>query len=328
MDGYRFDRMYLAPSAKRTPTVLREGFRVQLAARKHELLHVHGEIAGIVCFPALALRPSMVTLHGLNLVRRLHGRRRSAAEANLRLLVRAASRTISVSEEEYEDVLRVVGPRAAERVVVVHNGAEAVQSADAEERAALRAELELPAPVVAGAMIGGLEQHKDPLVPVQAASDVAREGAPLALLVVGSGPLRDELDQRADAAPDGAIRMLGFRADADRILAAADFFALPSLREGLSFALLDAMAHGLACVVSDAPGNVEALDDAGIIVQRGDVAGFRDAFRRLLDSGERLRLGARARERATRHFSVEEMVRRTKDLYDEVLRTRSKSVAA
>ncbi len=326
MDGYRFNRTYLAPSAKATAIVLRAGLRVQLAARRHDLLHVHGEVAGMICLPGLALRSSVITLHGLNLVRRLHGRRKSIAAANLRLLVKAASRTICVSQNEYDDVLGVVGSEAAGRLAVIRNGVEAVRRPSAEDRAALRTELGIPADAVAGVLIGALEPHKDPLVPVLAATHAMREGMRLVLLVAGTGGLQKELEACAGDAPAGTIRALGFRPDADGLLAAADFFVLPSLREGLSFALLEAMSLGLPCVVSDAPGNVEAVGDAGIIVRRGDVAGFERAFRRLLDRGERVSLGRQAHERVTQHFSVGEMVRQTERVYDEVVRTSSKAV--
>ena len=98
---------------------------------------------------------------------------------------------------------------------------------------------------------------------------------------MGDGPLRPQVEQAAREAPWCRHRdrlPLGRPA---RILAAADFFVLSSQREGFSYALLEAMSLGLPAVVSDAPGNPEAVGDAGIVVPFGDVAGFAAAFRRL-----------------------------------------------
>jgi len=105
------------------------------------------------------------------------------------------------------------------------------------------------------------------------------------------------------------VRPLGFRDDPARLLAAADVFVLASEREGLSFAVLEAMASGLAMVVSDGPGNPEAVGDAGVVVAAGDVTALAAALAGLArDPAGRARLGAAARERARSQFGVEQML--------------------
>src|SRR5690348_10727535 len=89
--------------------VITAALRAQTASRPFDLLHVHGEVAAGLCLPTLALRPSVVTINGLHLVRRLAGWKRAAAAVNLRLVVRSASATICVSESELADVLAEVG---------------------------------------------------------------------------------------------------------------------------------------------------------------------------------------------------------------------------
>ena len=321
MEGYRFRRAYLVSRSRRAPSLLRGAVGVHRAALRHDALHAHGEVASGACLPALATRPSVVTLHGLHLLRRVSGLPRQLAEANLRLIVRAAARTICVSEAEHAELVDAVGARAARRALVIHNGVGISAAPGAEERAAARAELRIAPETVAGVCVGSLDEHKDPLTPVRAAIEVARGGADLVVLVVGDGPLRPEVERAAR--DKDAVRLLGFRADVRRVLAAADFFVLSSSREGLSFSLLEAMALGLPAVVSDAPGNPEAVGEAGLVVPYGDVAGFATAFRRLAaDEGERLDLGARARERVAGRFRADEMVRRTREVYDEVVRER------
>jgi glycosyltransferase involved in cell wall biosynthesis len=321
MDGYHSDRLHLAPSTTRAVAlraILAGWLAAQRSARSHDLLHVHGEVASTICLLSLATRPSVVTFNGLHLLRRLDGAARRAAKANLRAIVRAASRTICVSESEYSDVLEVGGTGVDRRVVMIHNGITPLSPASLEERATARAEFGVPEGALTGVWLAGLDKHKDPVVAARAAIKVAREG-PLALLVAGDGPLRPELERLALEGKGDVIRVLGHRRDARRVLAAADFFVLSSHREGLSYALLEAMSMGLPPVVSDAPGNPEAVGDAGIVVPRGDVAGFAKAFRRLLrDLPERLALGERARERVAHHFRAEDMVSRTREVYDEV----------
>jgi glycosyltransferase involved in cell wall biosynthesis len=84
------------------------------------------------------------------------------------------------------------------------------------------------------------------------------------------------------------------------------------------------MALGLVPVVSDAPGNPEAVGDGGIVVPFADVGAFSNAFARLTSSdAQRAALGQRARERVIRRFRADEMRGRTRGVYEEVVLHRS-----
>lgn len=319
MAGYTFERTFVARGARPNPIALAGAVRTSLSGWSYDLLHFQGEVAAGLCFPALMARPSVMTINGLHLVRRLKGRRRRLAEANLRLVVRAASKTICVGEAEFADVESLVG--STERLVLVRNGVDLSALPSTEERAAARAALGLPRDKVVGLYLAALDPHKEPLTVARAAIDAARRDAPLMLLFAGDGPLRTELE--ALAASSAALCVLGFRSDVDRVLAAADFFVLPSRREGLSFSLLEAMSCGLPAVVSDAPGNPEAVGEAGIVVPPGDIAGFSAAFERFArNERERLGMGCRARQRVAERFSRRQMQEHTRAVYDEVLGSR------
>jgi glycosyltransferase involved in cell wall biosynthesis len=80
------------------------------------------------------------------------------------------------------------------------------------------------------------------------------------------------------------------------------------------------MAIGLPAIVSDAPGNVDAVGDAGVVVPAGDVDGLRDALVRLAaDASLRTALGERARKRVEDRFSLEQMLDGTRRVYSQVL---------
>jgi glycosyltransferase involved in cell wall biosynthesis len=326
LEGYRFERAYLAagpdPAGARA-AILRRAVEVQRAAFSFDLLHVIGEVASTLCLPALASRPSVMSPQGLNLLRRLDGARKQVGKANLRLIVRAATRTICASNTEYADLVSSVGSRAAARALVIHNGVPVREPVSPERRAASRAELGIATAATVGAWISALDQNKDPLSAIRAVNAVRRDGAPLTLLVAGDGPLRAEVEEAARETD--AVRVLGFRQDVERILAASDFFVFSSRREGFSFALLEAMSLGIAPVVSDAPANVEAVGEAGIVVPRGDPAALADGLRRVLGEPERVVLAERARSRIAQYFGADEMLSRTRELYDEVVLERSTS---
>ncbi len=311
MPGYRIKRVYLAPSRMSGPAAVARGLAVVARrARAHDVVHVHGEMAGALLLPLIVARPSVVTLHGLHLLRRVTGVRRRAAELNLRAVVRAADKTICVSNAEHHLLLTIVG-RATSGTVVVHNGTRVASPASADERHRVRSELGLARSDVVGIWVGSLDERRDPLAVVRAA-----ERASTPLIVAGDGPLLAEVKQ---AAPEH-VRVLGHRDDIPRLLDAADFFVLMSHREGLSFALLEAMAHGLPAIVADVAENVEAVGDSGISVPYADEAAIATALRRLAEGADqRMTLGERARQRVTEYFSLDGMIARTRAVYDDVL---------
>lgn len=320
MGGYAFERVFLAagpdPTRQRA-AILRRALAVARAATAFDVLHLHGEVASTLCLPSLARRSSVVTLHGLNLLQRSGGVRRKLAGANLRLIVRAASRTICVSYAELEEVRSIAGRADSGGAVVVRNGIDPLAVLTPEERAAARSALDVPPDAVVALWVGSLEQVKDPLTAVRAAAGVADDR--FVLLVAGDGALRRDVA----AAASERVRLLGHRSDLRPVYGAADFFVLSSLREGLSFSLLEAMSLGLAPVVSDAPGNLEVVGDLGFVVERGDVAAFAAAFTRLVaDENARTRVGAAARGHVATEFTADEMRRRTRALYDAVAANR------
>jgi len=319
MPGYRLDRLALAASPDTTPLTVARGLAaVARAIPRHDALHVHGEVAAGLCVALLALRPSFVTLHGLNLVRRVDGARRTAARLNLRAILRAANRAICVSESEHAELVHAVGDAAAERATVVRNGVRIEPEVSPSERLAVRESLGLGPSDPVAIWVGSLAENKAPLSAVRAAED-----ASIALLMVGDGPLRSDVERAASE----QTRVLGHRSDVPRLLASADVFILTSQHEGLSFSLLEAMAHGLAPVVTDLPENREAIGEAGIAVRTGD-GSLSSALRRLAEHpGERAQLGEQARQRVAKLFTASEMQRTTRALYDEVL-TRRRSAAS
>jgi glycosyltransferase involved in cell wall biosynthesis len=309
MSGYRLSRVYLASSSTPSPSELTRGLvAVIRRARRFDLLHVHGEVAAGLCLPLLATQPSVVTLHGLHLVRRLTGVQRRTAVLNLRAVLRAADRTICVSQAEHDELVRIVGRVAARRAVVIRNGVPIPPARNESGRAACRAELGIQPDEVVGIWVGSLDERKDPLTAVRAANR-----ARVTLLLVGDGPLRTEVDRAADK----NVRVLGQRADVPRLLAAADFYISTSRREGMSLSLLEAMAAGLVPVVTDLPENTEAVGDTGATVPVCHETSVADTLSRLIEEpSDTASRGVQARTRITRLFDLARMAAATQVVYD------------
>ncbi len=145
------------------------------------------------------------------------------------------------------------------------------------------------------------------------------------LRIAGEGPERDALERLArEHQLDPDALLLGARDDVPDLLAAADVFAMPSRREGLGIAALEAMGHGCALVASGVGGLGEAVVDGvtGLLVPPDDAGALADALERLLaDADLRARLGSAGPARIDAHFRPERMVAAYEELYARVLRT-------
>jgi len=322
LDGIEHERFAL--SAGRTPasaaaSLPRRWPALVRAARRADVVHAHGDAAAILALPLLAARPAVWTTHGLHLLRR-HPR----VAPGVRGAMRATATTLCTSLAE-RDELAALAPALAGRLAVARNGLPPAPPADPAARAVARAELGLDDGEAAVLFLGELEERKRPLDAVAAVRQARDDGAPLVLLVAGDGPQRADVE----AAAGPAVRALGFRRDVARLLAAADVFVLPSEREGLSFAILEAMAAGLAPVVADGPGNPEAVGDAGIVVPAGDPAALAAALGRLArDAAERERLGAAARARVASEFAVGPLLDGARAAYGRALRAPGRGAGA
>jgi glycosyltransferase involved in cell wall biosynthesis len=147
---------------------------------------------------------------------------------------------------------------------------------------------------------------------------VAKELPQASLEIVGEG---QELEpSRARAVP--GVLLPGRQDDVPLRLRAASVFVLPTDAEGMSNALLEAMASGLACVATDIPANRDALGETGVLVAPTPEAIAR-ALLELLRSPEKARAqGERARARVLEHFAASAMTARYLCLYAELLERR------
>ena len=124
---------------------------------------------------------------------------------------------------------------------------------------------------------------------IDAMAGLTKKFPGLKLLLAGDGDLKEQLANRcASLGIMEKVRFLGNRSDVAEILRLANIFVLPSLWEGTSLALLEAMAAGKPIVATDIPGNraVLAAEDSGLLVPPGDAAALEDAILHLLECPE------------------------------------------
>jgi sugar transferase (PEP-CTERM/EpsH1 system associated) len=225
-------------------------------------------------------------------------------------------RYIVVSRDLERYLVQRVGVNPS-RIVHICNGVDVERFAPARGRRpdVLPPELRGDAPLVIGT-VGRTQPVKDQATLLRAFAGLVRADPALRerlrLVIVGDGPLRGEL--RALAASLGVADLAwlpGALANVPDVLRAMDIFVLPSLAEGISNTILEAMASGLPILATAVGGNVEIVeaDKWGRFFAPGDVA----ALTRLLgeyvqDRAQREAHGATARRAAVERFSLSTMV--------------------
>ena len=230
---------------------------------------------------------------------------------------------VAVSRATLEDLARCY--RLEVPAVAIPRGVDPERFAPAAPREAVRRAVgaDVGAPVLL--YVGSLtaEKRLDRLIRVAAAvadRRVALGGAAPELWIAGDGPLRNEVETAAaGAAP--AVRVLGARADVADLMGAADLLLLTSDTEGMPGVVLEAACVGLPAVATRVGGTGEAIVDGetGVLVDPADEAGAAEAVAALLADPERRRaLGAAARRRVQREFSIGPIAERYLAHYERV----------
>jgi glycosyltransferase involved in cell wall biosynthesis len=222
-----------------------------------------------------------------------------------------------------------------DRFRLIPNGVdlERFHPASPDERRALRAGLGLPAEGPVILFVGFFSQEKCPDVLFDAWSRLAAHGERSSVLVF-VGATRSsyyEVDERLAAAIRERAARLGLdtrlhfveaTAEIERYHRAADIFVLPSVREGLPNALLEAMACGAACVATRLPGVTDTLiadQEGGLLVPARDPTALEAALAQLIAEPDRARaMGACARQRIERDFSLAHTARQYLAAYQDM----------
>jgi glycosyltransferase involved in cell wall biosynthesis len=198
------------------------------------------------------------------------------------------------------------------KIAIIHNGIP--QSAfDPAPPATMRTEL----PVVL--CVANLIHYKGHRYLFDAVSRLWARGLRCTLALAGDGPERPALERQA-ARLGVDVRFLGIRTDIERLLARADVAVLPSLEEGMSNAVMEAMAAGCPIVATDVGGTRELLAGRGVLIAPADPEALADGLARVLADPELAgRLGRRARAWSRDHLPVDAMVDRHVGIYGELL---------
>jgi glycosyltransferase involved in cell wall biosynthesis len=226
------------------------------------------------------------------------------------------NRVIVFSQIQHDLLVKLGVPK--ERVAVIPNGVDTDKYSPGLSR--LKTELNAQRIFVYQGRIAP-EKNVEALLKAWKNSEM---GSDSKLVIVGSGPLVPTLSAFYGA--EHGIVWLGFVADEQRrieILRGADVFVLPSLVEGLSLSLLEAMACGVACLATDAGADGEVLEGgAGVILNTNRTYTQLQTLLPLFNDHPELTslLGRKARQRALDRYTLTRNITHLENLYGQVLR--------
>jgi glycosyltransferase involved in cell wall biosynthesis len=212
--------------------------------------------------------------------------------------------------------------------LLIRNGVDVQRFApDCEVRARVRRQLGLSSDAIVIGSVGRLTQLKDFPTLLRAVETLLERGEECTLLLVGSGPEEDALRKQAAASRLLRDRIIftGVSKEVSSLVKAMDVFALPSICEGMSYTLVEAMATGLPVVASRIGGNTELIEDhaTGYLCTPSAAGELADRLQELIKNPERRRaFGEAARKRAEENFSLERMLAEYRDLYLGLARKR------
>ncbi len=247
-----------------------------------------------------------------------------------RRLGRWTSRIVAVADDLAARFRNAGYPR--QKVITIRNGISLEGLERREARSITRARLGLPDQALVLLIVGWLEPRKDHRTLFRALPLISRArevgGRELILLVAGNGPLRRELEAAAPELSGGArIRFLGDVPEVRDLLWAADVYVSSSITEGTSIALLEAMAAKTPVVATAVGGTPEVLaqGEAGWLCPPREPPALAAAICRCLgeSAATEAKLG-RARQRVAAEYSLDGMIERFRELYEELLREQEK----
>lgn len=289
-----------------------------------EIIHAHGYKAGF-----LSLWAGLFPGRRYRLICTFHNPLRRYRSLLKNWLSSMLAGTVARTSDHLIVISNFIGAETRRRwsvpdgkISCIYNGINPwVQPEQAPEKA--RANWGVPAGIPFLGTVARLIPQKGVQYLIEAAAILRRAGIDFRMVVAGDGPFRAELEALADRTGlSGVLFFPGYLEDVSGLLAALDIFVLPTLEEGMSVAILEAMAAGKPVVASNVGGVPELVTaETGIVVPPADPERLAAALQQLIRTPERRRqMGENGRKRVTKGFTIFRMAEAHLGLYQKLLK--------
>lgn len=304
-----------------------------LRRERYQVVHTHTSKGGFVGRMAatLARVPVIIhTVHGFAFHETSPRSTRFFYTALERLASRWCDRIVSVSEFHRDWALEL-GICDAQDILAIPNGIATLRPGDPSAARELRRQLGLRHEDILVLTMSRLADDKGINYLIEAAALLPQGERRYRVAIAGDGPVRDRLAQLVqDRGLSGVVTLLGFRRDISELLAACDVVALPSLREGLSIALLEAMAARKPIVATSIGSHRELASQGDIarLVHPADPKALAEGIQRLTaDPSLMAHLAAGAQALFTRRYTEDRMLEAYRHLYLDLLARKTSTAA-
>lgn len=237
-----------------------------------------------------------------------------------RLTTRWVNGFIAVSDDVKASILKTIGPIPEDKITIICNSVDVRRYQRSVDKVHIRRQLGLAENARLMAAVATFKTQKGHRYLIEAVQSVIPHFPDLHILLIGDGELREELQaQTRKAGLDEHIHFLGFRQDIPDLLAASDYFVLPSLWEGLPMALVEAMAAGLPIVATEVSGTKQVMvsGETGLLVPPGDARQLAEAMSYLLSQPEQAKVMSEvAKQRVERYFGAKKQAEDHMALYE------------
>ena len=186
------------------------------------------------------------------------------------------------------------------------------------DHAKFRAELGLSKDDFVVVSVGELNKNKNTYRILQSIKDI--DDSKVKYLVCGQGPLKEDYEKFvADNGLQDRIKLLGYRKDIPKILQISNVFIMPSYREGLSLAMMEAMAKGLPIVASKIRGNTDLLgeNEGGIFFNPAETNEFTNAIKDLYKDSKKCKQYGERNLEYVKNFDVEIVKKQFQEIYKQ-----------
>lgn len=231
---------------------------------------------------------------------------------------RFCTKIIAVSEEVKESILKEINinPR---KIIVINNAVDIHKFSQEKNIDYLYDTLGIKDEELVVSSIGRLERVKGHIFLLSAIADILKICPNTKFLLVGPGSQQEKLqDFVVNNSLEQNVHFLGSRSDIPELLSLTDVFVMPSIAEGLSMAMLEAMASGRAIVSANTNGIRKLITHGvtGLLFPKGDIGQLRDEIINLLsDKNLRVKLGQNAKKHVSQYYDLRVFVKNVQNLY-------------
>lgn len=285
--GIRYFQIPIPRSITRITNILKSyKLTKKLSKENYDLVHCHSPIGSVICRQAFKNTQTKIvyTAHGFHFYKGAPLKNWLIFYPIEKYYSRWTDVLITINKEDYDRAKRQKMAKVIEYVPGIGIDLSKYNN-ESQSKSTLRAELLLPNESLILTSVGELNDNKNHQIVIKALAKI--NDPRVHYIICGKGDNRDKLLKLAEELNiSDKIHLLGFRKDIPEILSQSDIFVFPSLREGLPVSLMEAMASGLPCIVSDIRGNKDLIDNGkgGYLIGPTDYIKYSNTLKNLVMS--------------------------------------------